>query len=286
MRVRYSVGRKIFLLANAVFLAVLLVTMFVPFWNALVISLSSALGSVHTGITLWPRHFSLTGYRDLFTIFDFWRPLENSLIVSIVGTVAHVLLSALAGYALAQPAFPGRRVITLLIMVTMMIPFQAIMIPFYITMKQVGLINTLMSLILVGFVSGFSILLMRNFFQNIPRDLHEAAEIDGAGQFRIFWQIYLPLSKAGLATVSLFEFVGRWNNLLAVILLINNANRDTLQVALYTIINNQSATSNPTLITPNVQMAGIFLAMLPLILLYPFIQRYFVQGIFLGANKE
>ncbi len=286
MRRRISRGHRVFVIINGVFILAIAMTMVVPFWDALSLSLSSAVSSMNQGLQLWPHGWTLSGYRDLFTIFSFFRPLENSLIVTIVGTACHVLLSALAGYALAQPELPGRRFMTGLIMITMMIPFQAIMVPFYITMQEIGLLNTLVSLILVGFVSGFSILLMRNFFLSIPHELHEAAKIDGAGHFRIFWSVYLPLSTAGLATVGLFEFVGRWNNLLAVILLINSANKETLQVALLGIINNSGTTSNPTLITPNVQMAGIILAMLPLILLYPFIQRYFVGGIFLGANKE
>ncbi|MFD1676280.1 carbohydrate ABC transporter permease, partial [Alicyclobacillus fodiniaquatilis] len=137
-----------------------------------------------------------------------------------------------------------------------------------------------------GAVSGFSILLMRNFFQSIPMDILEAAKIDGSGQFRAFWSIYLPLSKAGLATVTLFEFVGRWNNLLTTLLLINNSAKDTLQVALYGLVDQGSSTSSGNLVTTNVKMAGIIIAVLPLILVYPFVQKYFVKGIFLGASKE
>jgi putative aldouronate transport system permease protein len=168
----------------------------------------------------------------------------------------------------------------------MMIPFEAIMIPVYVTMQELGLLNTLAALILSGMVSGFSILLMRNFFLSIPRDILESAKIDGAGHFLLFWRICLPLSKAGLATVALFEFVGRWNDILSTILFVNDPSKYTLQVALNTLISSGDSMSSGELVTNNVKMAGIVIAILPLILAYPFVQKYFVKGIFLGSTKE
>ncbi len=279
-------GNAAFVAINLLFLAMIASTMIVPLWNAVAVSFSSDLGSMQPGILMWPRDFGFTGYTSIWTVLDLWQPFENSVIVSVVGTTVHVLFSALAGYALAQSALPMRRTITVGILVTMMIPFEAIMIPFYVTVQELGLLNTLTALILSGMVSGFSILLMRNFFLSIPGDVFESARMDGAGHFRLFFQICMPLSKAGLATVALFEFVGRWNNLLSTVLLINSASKDTLQVALNSLINQQSSTSSGTLITTNVKMAGIIIAVLPLILAYPFAQKYFVKGIFLGSSKE
>ncbi|GMA61291.1 carbohydrate ABC transporter permease [Alicyclobacillus fastidiosus] len=279
-------GRRVFTIVNVLFLVLISSTMIVPLWNALAESFSSNLGSMQPGILMWPRHFSLSGYQTVWTVLDLWKPFENSVLVSVLGTLLHVVLSTLAGYALAQPSLPGRRAITGLILITMMIPFEAIMIPFYVTIQQLGLLNTLVALILSGAVSGFSIILMKNFFQSIPSDILDAAKIDGAGHFRCLWRIYLPLSKAGLATVTLFEFVTRWNNLLTTVLLINDSSKDTLQVALNGLVNEGSATSSGNLVTTNVKMAGIIIAVLPLMLAYPFVQKYFVKGIFLGASKE
>lgn len=279
-------GRLAFLILNLLFLLIIASTMIVPLWNAVAESLSSNFGSMQPGILMWPREFSFSGYKTIWTVLDLWKPFENSVLVSVIGTALHVFLSAMAGYALAQPGLPLRRTMTVFILITMMIPFEAIMIPFYVTMQEFGLLNTLVALILSGAVSGFSILLMRNFFQSIPMDILEAAKIDGSGQFRAFWSIYLPLSKAGLATVTLFEFVGRWNNLLTTLLLINNSSKDTLQVALYGLVDQGSSASSGNLVTTNVKMAGIIIAVLPLILAYPFVQKYFVKGIFLGASKE
>ncbi len=286
MRRKKQVGQAAFTTLNVVFLVLIAATMIIPLWNAVAESFSGSFASMRPGILMWPRDFSLSGYTTIWTVLDLWQPFENSVIVSVLGTLLHVLLSALAGYALAQSGMPGRRFVTGLILITMMIPFEAIMIPFYITMQQLGLLNSLAALILSGMVSGFSVLLMRNFFLSIPGDILESAKIDGAGHFRMFWQICMPLSKAGLATVGLFEFVGRWNNLLTTILLINDSTKNTLQVALNALISGGSSTSSGYLITTNVKMAGIIIAILPLIIAYPFAQKYFVRGIFLGANKE
>lgn len=286
MRRKKRGGHAAFVTLNLLFLGMISATMIIPLWNAVSLSLSSSLASMQSGILMWPRDFSLSGYSTIWTVLDLWQPFENSVIVSVLGTLLHVLLSALAGYSLAQSAFPGRRIMTGLILITMMIPFEAIMIPFYVTMQELGLLNTLTALILSGMVSGFSILIMRNFFQSIPGDVLESARMDGAGHFRQFWQICLPLSKAGLATVALFEFVGRWNSLLTTILLINDSSKNTLQVALNALVNQGNATSSGSLITTNVKMAGIIIAVLPLMIAYPFAQKYFVKGIFLGANKE
>jgi putative aldouronate transport system permease protein len=135
-------------------------------------------------------------------------------------------------------------------------------------------------------VSGFSIILMRNFFQSVPYDLWESAKIDGAGDFHIFRTIYLPLAQAGIATIFLFEMVSRWNQFLPVVLYISDSSKYTLQVALVSIVTDGMGTSGTSMVTPNVQMAGIVIAILPLVILYPFMQRFFVKGVSLGSVKE
>ncbi len=214
-------------------------------------------------------------------------PFMNNVIVTAVGTVLHVLLCSLAGYVLVQKGLPGKKKLMLsLILVTMMVPGEAIMIPLYVINKELGLLNTLNALIISGLISGFSVLLMRNFFQSVPGEMAESARMDGAGDFRIFFRIYMPLAKSGLATVSLFEFVSRWNQFTPALLYINNHAKYTLQIALKSLIIDTDATSSNFIITNNVRMAGIVIALLPLIAIYPFVQRYFVKGIMVGANKE
>ncbi len=195
------------------------------------------------GIVLWPNPISLSGYETLFKQIDIIRPLLNNTYVAVVGTLLHVMLAAITAYALVRRPFPGRRFFILLLLVTMMIPMENIMIPIYVVYKDLGLLNTLNSIVLSGAVSGFSVLLLKNFFEGIPGELAESAEIDGANDLRIFAQIFLPLSLAGLATVTLFQFVSKWNNFFEAVLFLSDTSKYTLQIALKNLIINSDITS-------------------------------------------
>lgn len=277
---------RIYQIVVILFLLIAMSLMIIPFWNVVAVAFSSALGSLQTGIILWPRDFTFDGFRVIWTNLGLERAFLNSVIVTFFGTVAHVLLACLAGYVLIQKDLPGRRLLVAFILATMAIPGELIIIPLFVVYKNLGLLDSLFALILSGMVSGFSILLMRNFFSGVPFDLAESARIDGASDFRIFRSIYMPLAKAGIATIALFEMVGRWNMFLPVILYINDSRKYTLQVVLRSLVTENQGNSGSAMITPNVQMAGILIAVLPLLLLYPIMQRYFVQGISLGAVKE
>jgi len=281
-----SRGDRIFSIGVYIFLGILILAMIVPFVNVLAVAFSSPLASMEPGIILWPQEFSVDGFRVVWTNLELERAFINSTIVTSVGTVAHVALACLAGYALIQRDLPGRNLMFALILATMAIPGELIMIPLYIVNRELGLLNTLWALIFSGMVSGFSILLVRNFFAGVPYDLAESAKIDGASDFHIFRTIYLPLSQAGIATIFLFELVSRWNQFLPVILYINDSSKYTLQVALNALVTENLGTSGMSMVTPNVRMAGIVIAILPLVAIYPFMQRYFVQGITLGSVKE
>jgi putative aldouronate transport system permease protein len=277
---------KLFDGINILFILVLMTTMIIPLLNVVSLSLSSGIASMQPNIILLPKQFTLEGYSIVWRSLDIWRPLLNSVIVSISGTIAHVLLSCLAGYVLAQPFLPGKKAIITFILITMMIPQEAVMIPLYVVNKDLHLINTLTVLILSGLVSGFSILLMRNFFLSVSYEVTESAKMDGAGHLRIFATIYIPLSLAGLATVTLFEFVNRWNMFTAPLMFITDSTKYTLQVAIKAMITESSLVSSNYIVTTNVRMAGIIISIFPLIFVYPFVQRYFMKGIMLGATKE
>jgi putative aldouronate transport system permease protein len=279
-------GDRVFLASNTVFLILLVVVMLIPFINVLAVAFSSPLASLEPGIHLWPSEWSVEGFRTVWVNVGLEQAFINSVIVTSIGTVLHVALTAFAGYVLIQRKLPGKKLMIALILATMAIPGELIMIPLFIVNQKLGLLNTLTALVLSGMVSGFSILLMRNFFQSVPYDLWESAKIDGAGDFFIFRTIYFPLSQAGIATVALFELVGRWNQFLAVVLYLSDSSKYTLQVALQALVTENLGTSGTAMVTPNVRMAGIVLAILPLVALYPFMQKYFVQGITLGSVKE
>jgi putative aldouronate transport system permease protein len=277
---------RTFGIVNGLFMLSLVAVMIVPLVNVLAVAFSGGLTSMEPGIKLWPSDWSLEAFRTVWVNVGLQRAFVNSVIVTSIGTVLHVLLAAFAGYVLIQRRLPGKRLMIALVVGTMAIPGELLMIPLYIVNRQLGLLNTLAALVISGLVSGFSILLLRNAFAAIPYDLWESAKIDGAGDFRIFRTIYLPLSTAGLATVALFELVGRWNQFLPVILYISDGSKYTLQVALQALVTETIGTSGTSMVTPAVRMAGIVIAILPLIAIYPVMQRYFVQGITLGSVKE
>ncbi len=283
---QHTSGDRIFTIGIYVFLTVLMLAMIVPFLNVLAVAFSAPMASMEPGIILWPQQISVDGFNVVWTNLELERAFINSSIVTSIGTVAHVTLACFAGYVLIQRDLPGRTLMFVLILATMAVPSELIMIPLYIVNRDLGLLNSLWALIFYGMASGFSILLIRNFFAGVPYDLAESAKIDGASDFYIFRTIYLPLSQAGIATIALFELVSRWNQFLPVVLYINDSKKYTLQVALNALVTENLGTSGMSMVTPNVRMAGIVIAILPLIVIYPFMQRYFVQGITLGSVKE
>lgn len=277
---------RLFQVLNLLFLLFLSLSMIIPLVNTMSVSFSSNIDSMRPGIKLWPGEWSIEGYTTVWNRIELWRPFFNNVIVTGTGTLLHVFLSAMAGYVLIQKDLPGKKWLVTMIMITMMIPGEAIMIPLYVVNKELSLLNTLTSLVIYGLASGFSILLMRNYFLSVPSDLAEAARIDGASEFRIFLTCYLPLAKPGLATVTLFEFVSRWNHFTPALLYISDNSKYTLQLALSSLILSNDSTSSSDFLTPNVRMAGVVIAIIPLILIYPLVQRFFIKGLMVGATKE
>lgn len=272
---------------SALILFFIFLIMAVPMWNVFVVSTSTALAASASGMKLWWDQFSLEGYRYVFEITKLGRPLLNSLYVSTVGTIIQVVLSAFAGYVLIQKELPGRKIITSFVMLTMMIPGDLTLISVYAMNKQLGLLNSYTGLILNGLISGFSILLMRNYFTSVPYSLAESARIDGASEFRIFGQIYLPISKPGLATVFFLEFVGKWNSIMLPATLVTDEKLFTLPLMLKAMILQTDFSQSGASITPdNAIMAAIVISTVPLLLIYVFAQRFLLSGMTLGASKE
>ncbi len=280
-----SPGRKAFTTLNALLLAGMAATMVVPLLNVLAVSFATDLESYETGIKLWPRRPSIEGYTALFERVAILGPLANNTFVTVIATVLHVTVCAMAGFVLVKERFAGKAALVLLVTLPMMIPFELIIIPVYVTIKRLGLMDTLWAIILTGSASTFSILLMRNYFESIPRSLEESAFMDGAGELAVFFRIYLPLARPGLATVTIFQFVTEWNHILPAVLFINSAEKYTLQVALKSLVVSQELTSTTQSVANNARMAGIVVAIIPLILVYLFAQRYFIKGIMVGAVK-
>jgi putative aldouronate transport system permease protein len=281
-----STERWLFLIINTLFLIFLVMTMIVPLINVLAVSFTTNLESYENTIKLYPREPSIEGYITLFQRVAILRPFMNNVFVTVVATFLHVMFCSMAGYVLTREKFIGKVIVIALVTLPNMIPFEMIIIPVYVTVKRLGLMDTLWAIILIKVVTTFSILLMKNYFEGIPRSLEESAFMDGAGEMTSFFKIYLPLAKPGLATIVIFQFVTQWNHLLPAVLFINSSEKYTLQLALKSLVITQELTSTTQSVANNTRMAGIVIAIIPLVIVYVFAQKYFIKGIMVGAVKE
>ena len=283
--IKTSPGRKVFIVINTIVLLAALLITIIPLLNTFAISFSTSRDSMFPGVRIWPEKFSLEGYKILFQQVRIARPLINTIITTVVGTFLHLFLCMITGYALSKKDFPGKKAFIAIMLLTMMIPVQNIMIPLYILYRKLHLINTLWSIIISGMVTGFTVVLLKNFFEGIPSSIYDAATIDGASELTILFRIYMPLARPGLATVALFQFVERWNFFTEPLIFLNDPNKYTLQLALKKLVIDNDASSSATQIANNTQMAGVMIVILPLLIVYPFLQKYFTSGITLGSTK-
>ncbi len=270
---------------NWALLTLVFFTMIIPMLNVLAVSLSTKLGSMQPGVILWPREWSVEGYVTIWSRANLSRAFTNSSFVSVTATFIQVVLSSLAGYVLVQKDLPFRKAISSIILFTMMIPGDLTLISIYSLNKQMGLLNSYTGLIINGLVSGFSILLMRNYFLSVPESLAESGRIDNATEMKILFYIYVPLSIPGLAAITFLEFIGKWNALMLPVTIITDAKLYTLPMILKQLAFADDGTSGIAIIAPNAQMAAILISVIPLILLYTLAQRFLIGGLTLGASK-
>jgi putative aldouronate transport system permease protein len=270
---------------NWVLLTLVFFTMIIPMLNVLAVSLSTKLGSMQPGVVLWPREWSVEGYVTIWSRANLSRAFTNSSFVSVTATFIQVVLSSLAGYVLVQKDLPLRKTLSSIILFTMMIPGDLTLISIYSLNKQMGLLNSYTGLIINGLVSGFSILLMRNYFLSVPESLAESGRIDNATEMQILFRIYVPLSIPGLAAITFLEFIGKWNALMLPVTIITDAKLYTLPMILKQLAFADDGTSGIAIIAPNAQMAAILISVIPLILLYTLAQRFLIGGLTLGASK-
>lgn len=277
---------------TAVVLLVCCAAVVVPFVGIIATSLSTADHINRAGGTfvLWPDGVSLDAYRAVLSGGVVLRALLVSIGVTLVGTALSVVVSAMLAYALSRPSSFGHRPMLLLVLFSLL--FSPGLIPLYLTVKEVGLINSYWSLILPGVVSAFNVIVLRAFFMNIPSEVIESARIDGAGDFGIFTRIVLPLSRAVLAVIGLFYAVGYWNAFFNALIYLQDQTKWplTLVMRTYVLQNAQFAqgelgASDVLAPQPALQMAILVIAILPILLVYPFLQRHFTAGMLTGAVK-
>lgn len=273
---------KTFDLVNYIVFILIGLVVLVPIWKVLVDSLN-AVGVYQ--FRLWPNRFTLDGYKTIIQTQLLYKPFLNSVITTLFGTLLGLTLSTLAGYVLAQEELPGRNLLAYMLLFTMI--FSGGMIPEYLVMKKLGLVNSMWLLVVKHGVNVYNFVLMKNFFEGIPGSLYEAARIDGCTPMGIFFKIVLPLSKAALASVGLMFAVTVWNDYSTVKIYITDPNQVNFQYKLRNMIMDGDTPSTAYNVSQTTLFnAGIIAAILPFMVLYPFLQKYFVKGVNIGAVKE
>ncbi|MCC2684887.1 MAG: transporter permease [Paenibacillaceae bacterium] len=240
--------------------------------------------------SILPKGFSLDAYRYIFSTNKLVRGLLNSVYITVVGTLINLLLTSLMAYPLARKTLKGRSWILLLVLFTML--FHGGMIPTYFVVKWFGMINTYWSLMIPSAISAFNLIVLKNFFQNMPEGLEESAKIDGCGDWRVLFSVVLPLSMPALATFGLFYAVAHWNSYVSAVLYLNDAGKWPVQVLLRNMVilaNSSIGDSSDfvdVVIPPQpVKMAVIFVSTIPILCVYPFLQKHFAKGVMLGSVK-
>ncbi|MDF2836161.1 MAG: transporter permease subunit [Paenibacillus sp.] len=287
-----SIGEKWFSIGNYVLLTIAALTCLFPILHIISLSLSSNQAILSGNVTVWPRGLNWESYRILFDGTPILRSLGNSFLITIIGVLSSLLFTVLAAYPLSRKGFFGRKPFTLGVVFTML--FTGGLIPSYLVVSGLGLVNTYWALWLPGLVSAFNMLIMKNYFENLPDEIEEAARIDGCGELMLLGRIILPLSLPMLATIALFYAVGYWNAFLSVMIYINDTAKLNLTVLVQNMIRSQSMMQFMTNVQPEdlqhiapegVKSSGIVVMIVPLMLVYPFLQKYFVKGVMVGAIK-
>jgi putative aldouronate transport system permease protein len=263
-----------------------------PFWQTIIMSLSSPQSAMSLGVHLWTQEWSLDAYRFLFTYEDIYGAYFNTIVRTVVGTALVVVFTIIAAYPLSKRDLPFRNSLTIYFLIPMF--FSGGLIPTYLLIRQLGLIDNFLVLILPGAVSIFSVIIMRNFFMTIDKAFEESAFIDGANYLTLLLRIILPISVPVLATIALWAAVSHWNAWFDAMIYIRDRDKTVIQLILremLTAVSTQAqevaafGSSHAELTLNNVRAAIVLISIGPIVLVYPYIQKYFVKGITLGSLK-
>ncbi|QMV42643.1 carbohydrate ABC transporter permease [Cohnella cholangitidis] len=229
--------------------------------------------------TLFPRDgYTFNNFQEVWARIPLWDFFKNTIFFAVGVTVLSVFFDSMAGYAFARMKFKGNKWMFTAVLITMMIPFQVVMIPLFVEVYKLGILNTYWGLILPRASSAFGIFLMRSFFVSLPKDLEESGRIDGLNEFQIYWKLMLPLCKSGMVTLGIYLIMNNWNDLLYPLMMTSSAEMRTLSAGLVMFVGQRSIEYGPTL-------AATTVSLLPLLIIYIVAQRYFVQGIATSGLK-
>lgn len=289
-----SLSYRIFLVINTTLLIVLALSCLYPFLNMFAISLSTNEAVMTGNVSIWPQGFNIEAYSRILKEAQFWTGYKNTLIYTVVGTLVSLGMTIICAYPLSRKNLVGRKYILLFMIFTMY--FGGGLIPSYLLIKNLGMMNTLAAIVLPGAISVYNMLIMKTFFQGIPESLIEAAQIDGMGHWGILCKIVIPLSKPILATMTLFYAVGYWNDWFTPLIYMNSNSKYPVTLFLRDIVMGVTlqaqsgqaidATSATNVMAQTMQSATVMLVTIPILCIYPFVQKHFVKGVMLGSVKE
>jgi putative aldouronate transport system permease protein len=290
--VKEDINSRIFNLFNVILMVIFTIIIIVPVWNVLVSSFSSGKSLANGGFAFWPKEFSIENYQAVFRDNSIWQAFFISVAKTLIGAGSHVLFCAIVAYSYSKKHLKGRKLYSAIGIVTMF--FGGGMVPTYLLIKSLGLLNSFWVYIIPALFSFFDVIILMNFFRSIPESLEDSAKMDGAGDWKIFSKIFLPLSKPALATIALFNGVGQWNDFFTTKLYITDKALYPLQMKNYEIIvqsqmhTMQNIGGSVVLETTakGIQLATIVVTTLPILLIYPLLQKHFISGMMLGAVKE
>ncbi len=288
-------GEKIFNVFNYIILTIFALTTLYPLLYTLSISLSTQAEADKIGLHILPnfQQFTIDPYKMVFKNAEIWNAYKYTIFRTVVGTILSLLVTCFYGYALSRPGLPMKKFFTSFIMFTML--FSGGQIPTYLNIKSLGLINNIWVYVLPSLITAYNVIVSRSFFATIPESLNESAKIDGAGEFRIFFQIIVPLSKPIIMTLALWNAVAHWNEWFSGMMYITDNRKIVVQNYIQRIVNegntnlisdtNAAGKDQIEVTGKTIQSASIIVCILPILLFYPFVQKYFVKGVTLGAVK-
>lgn len=289
---KISASRRIFIVFNSILLGLASLACLVPVIHVLMASFSHPVNAAkHTGLFLWPDGFSLLGYERVFTSPEIWRGYLNTIFYVVCSVSLGSVLTMLGAYVLSRRNLLWNKFFTLMITFTMV--FNGGLIPTYIVISKLGWVNTPLAVIIPGCMTAFNLIIMRTFFAQIPVSLEESAKLDGASNMRILISIMIPLSKASIAVIALFYSVAQWNGFFQPMIYLQKRELYPLQLVLRDILITYSSTTSidasagslNTLLEEVLKYGVIIVSIVPMLILYPFIQRYFVTGVMIGSIK-
>ncbi len=283
-------GEKAFSILNHICLTLLSFATLYPFLYVLSASISSGDEVITGTVILWPVDFTMQAYVQVFKEEAIWLAYGNTIFYTVVGTVINVVFTIMGAYPLSKKRLMGREVIGFFIAFTML--FNAGMIPFYLNLRELGLLDTRTAILFAFAITTFNVIILRSFFQSIPEEIEEAAKVDGASDLQVLWNIVLPLSKPSLAAISLFYAVARWNGYFWAMIILQDERKIPLQVLLNKLVVEMRPTAEMigtmdavAYSQETVIYATIVVSVIPIVAVYPFIQKYFVKGVMIGSVK-